>query len=291
VIPKEILKKVRQIQIRTDRLVNDVLAGEYQSAFKGRGMEFAEVRTYVPGDDVRSIDWNVTARTGIPHVKNFVEERELTVVLLVDMSLSGEFGSVTQTKLAVATELCAVLAFSAIKSSDKVGLILFTDRIEKFIPPKKGRTHVLRVIRELLTFKPERTKTDIALALDYLSKVIRRKSVVFLVSDFLAGGWEKPLSIANRRHDVTAVTVTDPREVEMPDIGLVLLEDAETGETLLVDTGSKRVRQEFQARSIGTARALATSFRRRKVDELSIRTDRSFAQPLMEYFLRKGGNR
>lgn len=286
-IPKEILQKVRQIQIRTDRLVNDVLAGEYQSAFKGRGMEFAEVRAYNPGDDVRAIDWNVTARTGAPYVKNYVEERELTVVLLVDMSLSGEFGTVSQTKLAVATELCAVLAFTAIKSNDKVGLILFTDKIEKFIPPKKGKKHVLRVIRELLTFKPERGQTDIQLALEYLGRVIRKKSIVFLVSDFIAGNYDRALSIANKRHDVTAVTVTDPREVQMPKLGLVLLEDAETGETLLLDTASKRVRSKFEALSVGTVQNRKSNFRRRGVEEINVRTDRSFVQPLMEFFLKK----
>ncbi|OQX88612.1 DUF58 domain-containing protein, partial [candidate division KSB1 bacterium 4484_87] len=245
-IPKEVLKKVKRIEIATRGLVNDVFSGEYHSVFKGRGMEFSEVREYQPGDDIRTIDWNVTARMGHPFVKVFEEERELTVMLLVDVSSSGEFGTFERMKAEIATEICALLAFSAIKNNDKVGLIIFTDQIEKFIPPKKGKSHVLRVIRELLYHKPEGTKTDISSALEYLNRVTRRRSVVFLVSDFISSDYDKALQIANRRHDIVAITVTDPREVEMPNVGFVELEDAETGEIVLVDTSVGSVRQLYQ---------------------------------------------
>ncbi|NUO81345.1 DUF58 domain-containing protein, partial [candidate division KSB1 bacterium] len=234
-IPKEILKKVRRLEIQTRALVNDVFSGEYHSVFKGRGMAFAEVREYVLGDDVRNIDWNVTARTGHPFVKVFDEERELTVMLLVDVSSSGEFGTHEQMKGDIAAEICALLAFSAIKNNDKVGLIIFTDRIEKFVPPKKGRTHVLRVLREVLYHKPEGHGTNITTALEYLNRVIRRKAVVFLVSDFLSEGYEKALRVAGKRHDLVAIPITDPRETEIPNVGLVELEDAETGEVHLLD--------------------------------------------------------
>lgn len=212
-LPLDLLKHVRQIHIRTRRLVYDVFAGQYHSTFKGRGMEFAEVREYVPGDDARTIDWNVTARLGQPYVKQYVEERELTVMLLVDLSASGQFGSVRKLKTEIATELCAVLALSAIMNHDKVGLILFTDRIEKFIPPQKGKHHVLRVIREVLYFQPQRRGTDVGLALEYLRTISRRRSVSFLVSDFLASDYETPLRIAHRRHDIIPISITDRREL------------------------------------------------------------------------------
>ena len=257
-IPKEILKKVKQIQIRSSRLVNDVMAGEYVSVFKGRGMEFEEVREYQIGDDIRTIDWNVTARLGRPYIKIFAEERELTIMFLVDLSSSGKFGSVRQFKNEIATEICALLALSATRNNDKVGLILFTDKIEKFVPPKKGKTHVLRVIREVLYFKPEGKGTDISTALEYLIKVTKRKTVSFLVSDFITEGFEHTLRIANKRHDIIAVSVTDPRELEIPDIGFVELEDAETGETTLIDTTDKKVREKFSALNTKTIEQRST---------------------------------
>ncbi|MCH7995867.1 MAG: DUF58 domain-containing protein, partial [Planctomycetes bacterium] len=238
-IPKELLKKVRQIQIRTSRTVNDVLAGQYHSAFRGRGMEFEEVCPYQFGDDVRLIDWNVSARYGEPFIKKFREERELTVMLVVDVSPSGLFGSDRQFKLDVATELCAVLAFSAIRSNDKVGLILFADTVELYIPAKKGTKHVLRIIRELLYHQPQGRGTDISEALSFLNRVTRRKAVCFLVSDFLASEYEPALRIARRRHDLIPIVVTDPREMTLPNVGLIELEDPETGETALIDTTSR----------------------------------------------------
>ncbi|HYW68387.1 MAG TPA: DUF58 domain-containing protein, partial [bacterium] len=234
-IPQEILKKIRRIEIRTRRLVADVFSGEYQSVFKGRGMEFTEVREYLPGDDIRSIDWNVTARTGTPYIKKFEEERELTIMFVVDASGSGAFGSVSRFKAELAAELCAVLAFSATRNNDRVGLVMFSDRIEKVVPPQKGRRHVLRVVRELLYSTPEGTGTDIPMALDYLANVVRRHAVVFLVSDFQTSGYDRALAVANRRYDLIAVDVSDPREQELPRVGLVELEDAETGERISVD--------------------------------------------------------
>lgn len=283
-IPKEILKKVRQIQIRSSRLVNDVLAGEYVSVFKGRGMEFEEVREYQVGDDIRTIDWNVTARLGHPYIKIFAEERELTIMFLVDLSSSGKFGSVRQFKNEIATEVCALLALSAVRNNDKVGLILFTDKIEKFVPPKKGKTHVLRVIREVLYFKPEGKGTDISTALEYLIKVTKRKTVSFLVSDFITEGFEHTLRIANKRHDIIGISVTDPRELEMPDVGFVELEDAETGETALIDTSDRKVREEFNRLNTRTIQDRAKLFRTMGVDLINIRTDRSYVEPIMKFF-------
>jgi uncharacterized protein (DUF58 family) len=283
-IPREILKKVRRIEITTRRLVNDLFSGEYHSTFKGQGMEFEEVRQYIPGDDIRLIDWNVTARTGFPHVKKFREERELSVVIMVDASSSGRFGTRTRFKSDTAAELCAVLAFSAIKNSDKVGLIIFTDRIEKFIPPKKGRGHVLRLIREVLYFEPKGVATDIGGALEYLSHVIRRKSVVFLLSDFLSGGYLKPLQIANNKHDIVALKITDPRETGFDDVGMIELEDAETGEVILVDTSSREFRQEFASKAEQDVLSLKRSFQRINLDFINIRTDQSYVVPLITFF-------
>lgn len=283
-IPKETLKKVRRIEIRTKRLVNDLFSGEYHSTFKGQGMEFEEVREYMPGDDIRLIDWNVTARTGFPHVKKFREERELSVVLLVDASSSGRFGTHERFKSETAAELCALLAFSAIKNNDKVGLIIFTDTIEKFVPPQKGRGHVLRLIREILAFQPQGIGTNIAGALEYLSRVIKRKSVVFLVSDFLSNGYQKPLRIANNKHDIIAMKITDPRESEFEDVGLLELEDVETGEVFMVDTGSKEFRREFVARAIEDLTNLTRDFRLINMDFINIRTDRSYIVPLINFF-------
>jgi uncharacterized protein (DUF58 family) len=281
---KDIFKKVRRLEITTRRVVNDVMAGEYQSSFKGRGMEFAEVREYQPGDDIRTIDWNVTARFGSPHVKVFAEERELTVILMVDMSSSLEFGTHEKTKGELATELCAILAFSAIQNNDRVGLIIFTDRIELYIPPKKGRRHVLRLLRELLYFRPEKKQTNIALALEYLSRVQNRRSVLFLVSDFLAKDYQQALRLANKRHDLVAITISDPRERDMPPLGLVELEDAETGETLVLDTYDEIARDEFAKIFEAGASERDKNFRRIDLDTIDIQTEKSYEQALVRFF-------
>jgi uncharacterized protein (DUF58 family) len=283
-IPKEILKKVRQIEISTRGLVNDVFSGEYHSVFKGRGMDFSEVREYQIGDDVRTIDWNVTARHGRPYVKVFEEERELTVMLLVDASSSGEFGTFERMKGEIAVEICALLAFSAIKNNDKVGLIIFTDQIEKFIPPRKGKSHVLRVLRELLYFKPEDRKTDIALALEYLNRVTRRRSAAFLVSDFLSKDFDKAMRLANKRHDMVAIHIVDPRELEMPQVGYLELEDLESGEQILVNTRDARVRRLFHEKASEAMLQQAKLFKQMNVDSIVIRTDRSYVEPLITFF-------
>ena len=283
-IPKEILKKVKRIEIATRGVVNDVFSGEYHSVFKGRGMEFSEVREYQIGDDVRTIDWNVSARMDHPYVKVFEEERELTVMLLVDVSSSGNFGTASQMKGEIAAELCAVLAFSAIKNNDKVGLIIFSDKIEKFIPPRKGKQHVLRVIREILFFKPEDSQTNLNVALEYLIKVIRRRSIVFLISDFLTEDYEKALQITNKKHDVIAIDIIDPREVELPNIGFIELEDAETGETVLVDTSNAQVRSGFFSKSEGNRLQREKFFKSIGVDNINIYTDRSYVEPITRFF-------
>jgi uncharacterized protein (DUF58 family) len=287
VIPKEILRAVRLIEIRSRTLVNDVFAGEYHSVFKGRGMEFAEVREYLPGDDVRSIDWNVTARTGIAHVKKFDEEREQTVMFVVDASHSLDFGTVRRMKGEIAAEIAAVLAFSAIRNNDKVGAIIFTDRVELFIPPKKGRKHVLRVIRELLFFRPEGRGTDVGGALDYLSRVVRRRAVVFLISDFVAPDYTRPLRIANRRHDLVAITITDPAEDQVPPVGLVHFVDAETGRAEIRDTSSPRFREELRRHRAEQRENRERTFRRYEVDRIDIRTDRPYTDPLVAFFRRR----
>jgi len=283
-ISEELAKKIRILQITTRKVVNDVLAGEYGSVFRGRGMEFDEVREYMPGDEIRSIDWNVTARTGTPYVKRFVEERELTVMFLVDLSASGEFGSVTKLKNEVAAEFCSLLAFSAVKNNDKVGLIVFTDQIEMYIPPKKGTQHVLRVIRELLDFKPRQARTDIEGALDFLGKVTKKRAVVFLVSDFQAEGFEKPMRVIGKRHDLVAVTVVDPREVRLPDVGLVELEDAETGEIVLVDTGSSAIRKRYERLGREQSERFRDLFSSMGVDQIEVRTDLDYVPNLVRFF-------
>lgn len=283
-IPREVLKKVRRIEIRTKRLVNDLFSGEYHSTFKGQGMEFDEVRQYQPGDDIRLIDWNVTARTGEPYIKKFREERELSVVLLVDASSSGRFGTRERFKSETAAELAALLAFSAIKNNDKIGLIVFTDRIEKFVPPKKGRHHALRIIREILFFEPEGVGTDVAGAIEYFSRVIKRKSVAFLISDYLSDGFLRPMQIANKKHDFIAIKITDPREISFDPIGLIELEDAETGETIIVDTSSREFRAEFSARASEDTTNLRKDFRRINLDFIDIRTDQSYVVPLINFF-------
>jgi uncharacterized protein (DUF58 family) len=286
-IPKEILQKVRQIEIYTNRLVNDVLAGEYHSVFKGRGMEFSEVREYQAGDDMRTIDWNVTARMGHPFVKLLVEERELTVILLIDASASGNFGTVQQMKGELAVELCAVLAFSAIRNHDKIGLIVFTDEVEKYIPPKKGKNHVLRVIRELLYFEPHGKRTNIQAGLDYLNRVQKRKAVVFLVSDFLSGGYEKLLRVASQKHDVIPITITDPRELELPEVGLLELEDAETGEMIMLDTFDDNVRKAYSDMATQQQTARERLFRSMKMDHIDVRTNEPYVHVLINFFRKR----
>ena len=283
-LPKEVIRKIRRIEIRTKRLVNDVFSGEYHSIFKGRGMEFMEVREYQPGDDIRIIDWNVTARYGYPFVKKFKEERELTVLFLVDASSSGQFGTKDRLKEEIAAELCSVLAYSATKNNDKVGMVIFTDKIEKYVPPKKGRYHVLRLIREVLYFKPESKGTDINLALEFLGRVIKRRAIVFLVSDFLSGDFEKLLRIANKRHDVIAIRVTDPRELELPDVGFLELEDAETGEQILIDTADPAVRKSFSDSAFRDRSILDRTFRSMDLDNVQILTDKPYIEPMMGFF-------
>ncbi|RJR30659.1 MAG: DUF58 domain-containing protein [Candidatus Latescibacterota bacterium] len=283
-IPGELARKIRILQITTRKVVNDVLAGGYTSVFKGRGIEFDEVREYMPGDDVRTIDWNVTARTGRPYVKRYVEERELTVIFLVDLSASGAFGSVHKLKNEIAAEFCALLSFSAVKNNDKVGLIVFTDRVELYVPPKKGTTHVLRLIRELLNFKPKAAKTDLAGALDYLGKVSKKRAVVFLVSDFQAEGFEKPMRIVSKRHDLVAVPIVDPREVRLPNVGLIELEDAETGETILVDTSSAAVRKRYERLGRERSERFRELFASMGVDNIEVMTDRDYIPKLVSFF-------
>ena len=283
-IPKELAKKIRYIEIYTSKAVNDLLAGEYESVFKGRGMEFEEVREYAPGDEIRSIDWNVTARMGHPFVKRFVEERELTIMFLVDLSASGAFGSIEKTKNEVAAELCALLSFSAIKNNDKVGLIVFTDVIEMFIPPKKGTSHVLRLIRELLSFRPREVRTNINAALDYLGRVTHKRCVVFLISDFQSEGFEKPLHVLGKRHDLIAVSITDPREIRMPSIGLIELEDAETGEQILLDTSNAEVRREYEKLGHQTRAHLRDLFRSMNIDHAEVVTGHDYVKDLVRFF-------
>jgi uncharacterized protein (DUF58 family) len=283
-LPAEILRKVRRIEIRTNRLVNESLAGEYHSVFKGRGMEFSEVREYQFGDDIRSIDWNVTARVGHPYVKKHVEERELTVILLVDFSGSGQFGTRRQFKREIQAEICALLAFSAIKNNDRVGLIAFTDRIETFLRPRKGKDHVLRVIREVLYFRPEGRTTDIAMALQHMHRTITKRAVVFVISDFLGADFARPLRVAARKHDLIALTVTDPREEDLPAVGLLELEDAETGDRVLVDAADARTRQAFHRWGVERRLQRQALFRSVGVDALELRTDRPYDVPLVRFF-------
>jgi len=280
----DLVKKIRQIQIYTSRIVNTSFAGQYESVFKGRGMQFEEVREYVPGDDVRTIDWNVTARAGRPYIKRFTEEREMTVIFLADLSGSGNFGTRGRLKNELAAEFCAVLAFAAIRNNDKVGLILFTDQIELFIPPKKGTRHVLRLIRELLAFCPVGRKTDIPMALEYLGRVIRKKATVFLVSDFLSEDFSRPLSLLNKRHDIVAVPVQDPAEIQMPRAGLIEFTDAETGSVRLVDTSSAAFRRRLQELHTRRMAQLNSVFRSAKVDSIPIQTNRPYISDLIGFF-------
>lgn len=281
----ELLKKVRKIEIKSRGLSNQIFSGEYHSAFKGRGMAFSEVREYTPGDDIRTIDWNVTARFSTPYVKVFEEERELSVVLVVDVSASGSFGTNKQFKQDLITELCAVVAFSASQNNDKIGIIFFSDKIEKFIPPKKGKSHVLRIIRELLEFTPEHKQTNIEIALKYLTNVIKKKSVVFLISDFLSEpNYRDALKIANKKHDVVALRIVDKRETELPDVGLVKLMDNETGKLMWVDTSNKNFRKQFTVNQLKFEDDLKEIFNRSGIDATKILTHESYIQPLMNLF-------
>lgn len=282
-----ILKKIRRIELRTRRLVDSSFAGQYHSVFKGRGMNFDEVREYAPGDEIRSIDWNVTARMDKPFVKKFIEEREMTVLLVVDVSASGAFGSISLSKRELAAEVAAILAFSAINNNDKVGLLLFSDRIELFVPPKKGRQHILRMIRDLLFFEPEGKKTDIAQALEYVNRVQSRRALVFLISDFLAADFSKPLNVASRKHDLVALSVSDPGEETLPDVGIVTFEDAETGYQIDVNTSSKAAMNAFAALEERRLREIDRLFKSRRVDLVPLRTDRDYLVPLRNFFAQR----
>lgn len=283
-IPQEVMAQIRRIQIRTSRVVNDILAGQYESVFKGQGMEFHEVREYVPGDDVRMIDWNVTARANRPYIKVLAEEREMTVMLMVDASGSGRFGSVSRFKNELAAEFCAVIAFSAIKNNDKVGLIVFSDGVELYVPPGKGRKHVLRVIREILFFEPKKHGTNIPEALHFLNGVTRRRAVTFLVSDFMGAGYEAPLRIANKRHDMIAVVVGDPREERLADVGWVSVVDAESGREALLNTSDPAVRKTYEQIAGHRAAERDAILRRTRVDTIRIRTDRPYIPELYRFF-------
>ena len=286
-IPKEILQKVRHIEIRTKGLVNDLFGGEYHSVFKGRGMTFSEVREYIPGDDIRMIDWNVTARSNAPFVKIFEEERELTVYLMVDVSRSGHFGTVDQFKSELAAEIAAVLGFSAIKNQDKVGLILFSDHVEKYIAPKKEKSHILRVVREVLFHEPEGTGTSLQSGLDFLMNVAKRKSVVFLISDFLDDGYWKSLKLANRKHDMIGIRIGDPAEVELPDLGLIKVNDPETGEQFWADMSSVSDRKDLSQSIKEKWDQFENECGRSRFDVINVGTDKDYVEPLMTYFRRR----
>jgi uncharacterized protein (DUF58 family) len=284
---RELLKKVKKIELSTRHLVNEVFGGEYHSVFKGRGMEFAEVREYMPGDEIRTIDWNVSARTGVPYVKLFEEERELTVMLMIDASASGAFGTRGQMKRTLAAELSAVLAFSAVKNNDKVGLLIFTDEVEKFVPPRKGQSHVLRVIREVLDYEPKHSGTNISNALEYMNRVLRKRSVVFMISDFMDRDYEKPVRQASRRHDMLSFHLHDPWEINLPDVGLVQVHDSETGQTALVNTGNRKLREEYEQKARERFAALETFFKTNGLDYLSVSTDVPYVDPLISFFKRR----
>jgi len=281
---KELYRKVREIQIHSRKMVNDVMAGEYQSAFKGRGMEFDTVREYQEGDELRMIDWNVTARYGHPYVKTFVEERELTVIFLVDISASGVFGTQIQQKREVIAELCGVLALNAMKKNDRIGLILFSDQIELYVPPKKGKTHVSRIIRELLFFKARHKKTDLNQALEYFNKLNKRKTVVFLVSDYLDDGYFKNMSATNQRHDLVAIEVQDPHEEKLPDIGIISLMDTETGETQMVDTHSQSWQRHYYLSRLQFNETKTNYFKKNSIDHLIIKCDQPYGRQLTTFF-------
>ena len=284
----ELLKKVRKIEIKTKGLSNQIFSGEYHSAFKGRGMAFSEVREYAPGDDVRTIDWNVTARLRTPYVKVFEEERELSVMILVDVSASGKFGTQKQFKQELITELCAVIAFSATQNNDKIGVIFFSDKIEKFIPPKKGKSHILRIIRELINIEPIQTGTNIEMALKYLTNIIKKKSIVFLISDFYdTHNYSDAMKVANRKHDLVALRINDKHEATLPDVGLVKLKDNETGKHMWLDTSNKAIRKQLQVNHLKFEAELKDVFNRSGVDYTTIFTDEGYIKPLMNLFKKR----
>ena len=285
---REILRKIRRLELRTRRLVESSFAGQYQSVFKGRGMNFEEVRPYTPGDEIRAIDWNVTARTGEPYIKKFTEEREMTVMIMLDVSASGDFGSVRESKREMAAEMASILAFSAIHNNDKVGLLLFSDCVELFIPPKKGRLHILRLIREMLFFSPKGRGTDLAGALEYMNKVITRRAVVFVISDFLTGDFTRPLTVSAKRHDMVALNVVDPAEEALPDVGVILLEDPETGEQIEVDTSRRAITGNYARLAEERFKELGTVFGSRGIDTVQLRTDRDYLPVLRSFFDRRG---
>jgi uncharacterized protein (DUF58 family) len=284
VTPREVFRKVRRLEIRTRRLVEESLAGSYHSVFKGRGMEFSEVREYVPGDDVRTIDWNVSARMGHPFVKKFTEERELTVVLMIDASGSEYFGTEDATKMQMSAEISALLAFSAIRNNDRVGLLLFTDRVELFLPPRKSREHALRVLREILTIRPEGKGTRIAQALEYMQRVVTKRAVVFLLSDFQDEGYERTMRVVSRKHDLVAISVRDPREELLPDVGLISVEDPESGMRGVIDAGSAKVRQLYNDAARRRGELFRETVRRAGVDLLELSTGQSYEMPLVHFF-------
>ncbi|WP_035335329.1 DUF58 domain-containing protein [Dokdonia sp. PRO95] len=285
---KELLKKVRKIEIKTRRLSDHIFGGEYHSTFKGRGMTFSEVRQYQFGDDVRNIDWNVTARYSEPYIKVFEEERELTMMLVADVSGSEFFGTDKQFKSEIVTEIAATLAFSAMQNNDKIGLILFTDEIELFIPPKKGKSHVLRIIRELLEFKPKSKKTDLSQAIKYLSNVMKKKAIVFVLSDFITDGYEQTMKIAANKHDITGIRIYDQREESIPSLGIVQMEDEETGELMLVNTSSKKVRNDYTTYYRERVDYFKETFKRSGAGVIDVRTDESYVKKLLGYFKRRG---
>jgi len=283
-LTKELLKQVRQIEIRTKGLVNQVFSGEYHSVFKGRGMEFSEVREYQYGDDIRNIDWNVTARFGHPFVKIFEEERELTVMLMVDLSGSQMFGSLSKTKQRVAAELSAILAFSALKNNDKVGLILFTDKVEKFVPPRKGNSHVLRIVRDVLSFEPEGKKTNLRTALEFMNGAIKKRSIVFLLSDFMDDGYEKILRVVGKKHDLIGIVLDDRRESEIPKMGLIKLTDAETNEERWIDTSSSRVQESLRKRRLEVQAKRRSLFISSRLDSIYVQAGSNYISPLVNFF-------
>ncbi len=286
-LSKEILKKIKGIQLKISHMSNEVISGSYISAFKGVGIEFNEVREYIPGDDIRAIDWNVTARAGAPFIKRFIEERELTVMLMVDLSPSQHFGTAESLKSELAAEISALIAFLAIKNNDKVGLLIFSNTCEKYLPPQNGRLHVLRVIREILGFQAAGSGTDIAEALNFVNKVLKRRSIIFLISDFRDDGFEKSLKSIASRHDLVAVNITDPRETELPEIGIVEFEDNETGEKILFDTSSKNSREEFRRNALARIKQNSQIFKASKIDVIEIATDKSYLEPLQKFFMKR----
>lgn len=286
-IPKELFKKIRQIEIRTKGLVNEVFGGEYHSAFKGQGIEFSEVRPYQYGDDIRSIDWNVSARVGEPFIKLFEEEREQTVILAVDVSGSGDFGTQSKFKREIAAEICAILAFSAIRNGDKVGVLLFSDQIELFVPPKKGKRHVLRIIRDIFAHENQSRGTDLSKAINHLLHVLRRRSIILLLSDFMDDGYEKPLKALGRKHDTIAVHIVDPIEESLPPVGMIELTDNETGETIVVDSSSKKVRESLTDFAYEKKEETREILKRASVDRIPVNTNESYIDPLIHFFKKR----